>query len=100
MGMRNVVVNCLAQIKVGGNWMVMTPFAGTEPVVVKLKIMSLVRLTIPPWKVIVKPVKTPGAKLVPAIAELLEVSEPMVAMKGLVVSADEGLTIFAKVMST
>lgn len=48
MGMRNVVVNCLAQIKVGGNWIVTTPFAGTESVVVKLKIMSLVRLTTPP----------------------------------------------------
>lgn len=87
-------------MSVAGNWIVTIPFIGTKSEVTMLKIISLVLLTIPPWKEIVRPEREFGVKVTCAEAELLEVSEPTVPMKGFVVRAEKGLIMLLKVIST
>lgn len=63
-------------------------------------IMSLVRFTIPPLKLIVNAESAPYVNVTSPETDPLDESEPMVPINGLVVSAEKGFTILPRLIST
>lgn len=63
-------------------------------------IRSLVRFTIPPLKLMVNAESVPYVNVTSAETDPLDESEPIVPINGLVVSAENGFTIFPRVIST
>ena len=61
-------------------------------------IISLVVLTYLPWNVMLREVSSPGVRLNYAAVVAVEVSLPMVVMKGEVVTAEPGLMMFPSMM--
>lgn len=76
------------------------PSAGTASLTVMVTIISLVRLTIPPWKDTLTLLRLLAEKVTSAIGESLEISVAIVPKNALVVTADEGLIMLSSVMST
>lgn len=85
---------------VAGNCTVTIPLAGTASLMVMVTIISLVRLTTPPWKETVTLLRLLAEKVTSAIGESLEISVAIVPRNALVVTADDGLIMLSSVMST